>query len=76
MKIPTKDYSDYQVGDLIIFREGDYREDIGYISGTHFGNGHIFKMIWFKDESSQRSEETVETLREYTDTYVFPVSKQ
>ena len=76
MKIPTKDYSDYKVGDLILFKEGHYRQDIGYIHGTHFGDNRIFKMIWFKDQSSQTSDETMQTLMEYTDTFVFPVSKE
>jgi hypothetical protein len=76
MKIPTKDYSDYQVGDLILFREGDYREDIGYIEAYEPWEQTVFKMRWFKNESSLTSSETPETLQDYPNTYVFPVLKE
>lgn len=75
MKIPTKDYSDYQVGDLIIFREGQANSDIGYIEANDPWKQHIFKMRWFKDQSSLESNESVETLQGYDKTFVFPVSK-
>lgn len=76
MKISTKEYSDYQVGDLILFKEGDYREDIGYIEAYEPWKESVFKMRWFKDESSLTSNETPETLQGYTDSYVFPVCKE
>jgi hypothetical protein len=76
MKILTKDYSDYKVGDLILFKEGDYREDIGYIEAYEPWEQTVFKMRWFKDESSLTSNETPETLQGYTDSYVFPVLKE
>jgi hypothetical protein len=76
MKIPTKDYSDYQVGDLILFRQGDYREDIGYIAEHQPWKENTFKMRWFKDQSSLESSESPETLQGYTDSYVFPVCKE
>lgn len=75
MKIPTKDYSDYQVGDLILFKEGDYREDIGYIEAYEPWKQTVFKMRWFKDQSSLTSNESKETLQTYIDSFVFPVSK-
>ena len=76
MKIPTKDYSDYQVGDLILFKEGDYREDIGYIAEYEPWKRNTMKMRWFKDQSSLESNESPETLQDYPNTYVFPVCKE
>lgn len=76
MKIPTKDYSDYKVGDLILFRQGDYREDIGYIAEYQPWKSSTFKMRWFKDQSSLESNESPETLQDYPNTYVFPVCKE
>jgi hypothetical protein len=76
MKIPTKDYSDYQVGDLILFKEGDYREDIGYIEEYQPWKQTIFKMRWFKDQSSLESSESLETLQTYENSFVFPVCKE
>jgi hypothetical protein len=76
MKIPTKDYSDYNVGDLIIFKEGDYREDIGYIAEHQPWKEKTFKMRWFKDQSSLETNESTETLQDYPNTYVFPVLKE
>lgn len=76
MKIPTKDYSDYKVGDLILFKEGHYREDIGYIEAYEPWKQTIFKMRWFKDQASQTSGETPETLQAYDNSYVFPVCKE
>jgi hypothetical protein len=77
MKIPTKDYNDYRVGDLILFKEGHYREDVGYIEAYEPPwKQTVFKMRWFKDQSSQISNETPETLQAYEDSYVFPVLKE
>lgn len=76
MKIPTKDYSDYQVGDLILFKEGDYGEDIGYIESYEPWKESVFKMRWFKDDSSLTTNETPETLQTYENSFVFPVLKE
>lgn len=75
MKIPTKDYRDYQVGDLIVFKEEDYREDIGYIEEYQHSKEHVFKMRWFKDQNSLESNESIETFQGYLNSFVFPVSK-
>lgn len=76
MKIPTKDYSDYKVGDLILFKEGEYNSDIGYIEEYQPWKRNTMKMRWFKDQSSLESNETPETLQAYTNSYVFPVCKE
>jgi len=76
MKIPTKDYSDYQVGDLILFKEGEYNSDIGYIAEYQPWKQTIFKMRWFKDQSSLESSESLETLQTYENSFVFPVCKE
>jgi len=76
MKIPTKDYSDYKVGDLILFKEGGYREDIGYIEEYQPWKQTMFKMRWFKDQNSLESNESPETLQAYDNSYVFPVCKE
>ena len=76
MKIPTKDYSDYQVGDLILFKEGEYNSDIGYIAEYEPWKRNTMKMRWFKDQNSLESNESPETLQRYDNSYVFPVCKE
>lgn len=76
MKIPTKDYNDYRVGDLILFKEGHYREDIGYIEEYQPWKSNTMKMRWFKNQNSLESNETPETLQAYDNSFVFPVSKE
>jgi len=75
MKIPTKDYSHYQVGDLIVFKEGQSDSDIGYIEAYEPAKDNPFKMCWFKDINSLESNERIETFKSYEKTYVFPVCK-
>lgn len=77
MKISTKEYTEYKVGDLLVYKEGQGYSDIGYIEKISVKNkAQIFHVYWFKDQASQTSDETIQTLMEYTDTFVFPVSKE
>ena len=76
MKIRTKHYSDYKVGDLILYEEGYFNEDIGYIESMYDSN-NIIKVRWFKDSVElKHTEETIQSLQSYNDSFVVPISKQ
>lgn len=76
VKIRTKHYSDYKVGDLILYEEGYFNEDIGYIESMYDSN-NIIKVRWFKDSVELKyTEETIQSLQSYNDSFVIPISKQ
>jgi len=84
MKIRTKHYSDYKVGDLILYEEGCFNEDVGYIESICYSGyiesicyslPNIIKVRWFKD--SKYTEETIKSLQSYNNnSFVIPISKQ
>lgn len=75
MKIRTKHYSSYKVGDLILYEEGCFSEDLGYIESVCDSFPNIIKVCWFKDLNY--TEETVKTLQSYdNNSFVIPISKQ
>lgn len=70
MKIPTKNYSDYKVGDLLIYDEGGKRQDIGYIESIL---EDAYKVIWFREAGS--SQENAHSFISWNNGFVFPVTK-
>jgi hypothetical protein len=72
MKIPTKDYSDYKIGDLLLYKEGQDGQDIGYIRSIEEDEEN-FEVMWFGNDFP--SDENVETLKDWNNGFVFPVSK-
>ena len=76
MKISTKDYSDYKVGDLILYQEAPFDEDVGYIESMYDSN-NIIKVRWFKDSAELKyTGETIQSLQSYNNSFVIPISKQ
>ena len=66
-----------KLGDLIWYSikgEGA-EEDIGYIHDEFVKKGvKKYKVMWFKQTDDQPfSEETIHTIKEMSDTYIFPV---
>lgn len=77
MKIRTKHYSDYKVGDLILYQERYFNEDVGYIESICYSFPNIIKVRWLKDSAELKyTEETIQTLQRYNDSFVIPISKQ
>ena len=77
MKISTKHYSDYKVGDLILYEEAHFNEDVGYIESVCDLFPNIIKVRWLKESAELKyTEETIQTLQSYNDSFVVPVSKQ
>ena len=77
MKISTKHYSDYKVGDLILYQERYFNEDVGYIESIRYSLPNIIKVRWLKDSAELNyTEETIQSLQSYNDCFVIPISKQ